>query len=297
MARPATSQPEQLDPIIRPATDDDVGPIDTMLDGHDAVSEAPPPRPGMRAARLRQLLQRGEAHVAVIDGRVVGFGGTVDIGRAIHLTDLFVDRDFLGRGVGGRLLPPLFRDRWPRTTFSSDDPRAMPLYIRSGMTPYWPNLYVTADERVLAPIPSGFDAEPATAAQLAAIEAGWSGVDRLADYAMWNDRDGATSTVVRRAGSVVAIVQSRSRARGDGRWIDRAVVAPTADPTETAAAVMRFASVPDRRSARAFRAPIRRWPTSSGRASGSSTRTRSWQVSRTSSTRSGPSSTPRLRES
>jgi GNAT superfamily N-acetyltransferase len=244
MAGPATSRPELLDPIIRPATDDDVGPIDAMLDGHDEVSEAPPPRPGMRAARLRQLLQRGEAHVAVVDGRVVGFGGTVDIGRAIHLTDLFVDRDFLGRGIGGRLLPPLFRDRWPRTTFSSDDPRAMPLYIRSGMTPYWPNLYVTADERVLAPIPSGFDAEPATAAQLAAIEADWSGVDRQADYRMWNDRDGATSTVVRRSGSIVAIVQSRIRARGDGRWIDRAIIAPTEDPAEAAAAVIRFASEP-----------------------------------------------------
>jgi GNAT superfamily N-acetyltransferase len=240
----ATSRPERLEPVIRSATDDDVGPIDAMLDGHDAVSEAPPPRPGMRAARLRQLLQRGEAQVAVVDDRIVGFGGTVDIGRAIHLTDLFVDRDFLGRGIGSRLLPPLFRDRWPRTTFSSDDPRAMPLYLRSGMTPYWPNLYVTAHERLLPEIPTGFDAEPATPAQLAAIEADWTGVDRLADYEMWQGRDGARSVVVRRAGVAVAVVQSRDRARGDGRWIDRAAVAPSADPAEATLAAMRFGSEP-----------------------------------------------------
>ena len=29
-------------------------------------------------------------------------------------------------------------DAWPRTTFASDDPRAMPLYLRAGMRPWWP---------------------------------------------------------------------------------------------------------------------------------------------------------------
>jgi GNAT superfamily N-acetyltransferase len=97
------------------------------MDGHDAVSTAPPVRPGIRAAHLRQQLRWGEVLVADIDTRIVGFGGTIDTGRAVNLADLFVDRAFLGRGIGGRLLPQLFRDRWPRTTFASDDPRAMPL--------------------------------------------------------------------------------------------------------------------------------------------------------------------------
>ena len=241
MTEPATTR---LDPTIRPATDDDVAAIDSLLDGHDAVSAAPPLRPGLRAAHIRQALRRGTVHVAEVEGAVVGFGSTVDTGRALHLADLFVDREFLGRGIGSRLLPELFGDRWPRTTFASDDPRAMPLYIRAGMTPLWPNVYVTADERRLPEVAEGFDYEPATVEQVAAIEREWTGDDRSADHAMWGDRDGAQPFVVRRAGTVVAIVQARRRIRGEGRWIDRLRVAPTEDPLEASLAAMRFASAP-----------------------------------------------------
>jgi GNAT superfamily N-acetyltransferase len=234
----------RLDPLIRPATEDDIGGIDKLLDGHDAVSGAPPLRPGLRAAHLRQALRRGKVHVAQIDRAIVGFGTTVDTGRALHLADLFVDREFLGRGIGGQLLPGLFDDRWPRTTFASDDPRAMPLYIRAGMSPLWPNVYLTADERFLPEVAPGFDAEPATAEQIAAIEAEWTDVDRSADHAIWGDREGAQPFVVRRAGRAVAIVQARRRIRGEGRWLDRMRVAPDADPLATALAALRFAAAP-----------------------------------------------------
>jgi GNAT superfamily N-acetyltransferase len=241
MTDPATAR---LDPLIRPATDDDVDAIDRLLDGHDAVSGAPPLRPGLRAAHIRQALRRGAVHVAQIDGAIVGFGSTVDTGRALHLADLFVDREFLGRGIGGRLLPGLFGDRWPRTTFASDDPRAMPLYMRVGMSPLWPNVYVTADERLLPEVAPEFDSEPTSAEKIAAIEREWTNVDRSADHAMWGDREGAQPFVVRRAGRVVAVVQARRRIRGEGRWIDRMRVAPDADPLETALAAMRFAAAP-----------------------------------------------------
>jgi acetyltransferase (GNAT) family protein len=234
----------RLDPLIRPATEDDIGGIDKLLDGHDAVSGAPPLRSGVRAAYLRLALRRGTVHVAQIAGVIVGFGTTLDTGRAVHLADLFVDREFLGRGIGGRLLPGLFGDRWPRTTFASDDPRAMPLYMRAGMSPLWPNVYVTADERFLPDVAPGYDVEPATAAQIAAIEVEWTGVDRSADHAIWADREGAQPFVVRRAGTVVAIVQARRRIRGEGRWIDRMRVAPDANPLGTALAAMRCAAAP-----------------------------------------------------
>jgi GNAT superfamily N-acetyltransferase len=240
MADPATAR---LDPIIRPATDADIPALDALMDGHDSVSAAPPLRPGIRAAHFRQQLRWGEILVAEIDAGIVGFGGTIDTGRAVNLADLFVDRAYLGRGIGSRLLPQLFRDRWPRTTFASDDPRAMPLYIRAGMTPLWPNVYVTADERFLPDLAPGFDSAPATADQIAAIEGEWTGVERSADHANWAERDGARPFVVRRAGNVVAIVQSRRRIRGEGRWIDRLRVAPTADPLKTAVAALRFAAV------------------------------------------------------
>ena len=73
------------------------------------------------------------------------------------------DRDRLGRGHR----PAAARrgssaTDWPRTTFASDDPRAMPLYVRAGMTPLWPSLYV-AGPASGAPGADrgGFDAEPA----------------------------------------------------------------------------------------------------------------------------------------
>ena len=50
--------------------------------------------------------------------------------------------------------------------------------------------------------------------------------------------------IVRRGPSIVAIVQSRARTRGDGRWIDRLLVAPTADIVESALAAMRLAFEP-----------------------------------------------------
>ena len=97
MTDPATMR---LDPVIRPATEDDIGGIDRLLDGHDAVSGAPPIRPGVRAAHLRQALRRGTVHVAQFDGAIVGFGTTLDTGRAVHLADLFVDRDDVIVGGG-----------------------------------------------------------------------------------------------------------------------------------------------------------------------------------------------------
>ena len=120
----------------------------------------------------------------------------------------------------------------------------MPLYIRAGMTPLWPNVYVTADERFLPEVAPGFDAEPATVEQISTIEHEWTGDDRSADHAIWGDRDGAQPFVVKRAGTVVAIVQARRRIRGEGRWIDRLRVAPTEEPLEASLAALRFAAAP-----------------------------------------------------
>lgn len=63
------------------------------------------------------------------------------------LTDLFVDPVRHGTGIGRALLAALWpaEDREPaRFTFASHDPRAMPLYVRAGLIPYWPLLYLQA---------------------------------------------------------------------------------------------------------------------------------------------------------
>ena len=71
------------------------------------------------------------------DGGAVAFGAVVDTGRASMLADLFVRAGPAGTGPRPPLLAALFGDAPRRTTFASDDPRALPLYVRAGMTPLW----------------------------------------------------------------------------------------------------------------------------------------------------------------
>ena len=59
----------------------------------------------------------------------------LDTGRARMLADLFVEPGRLGQGLGRPLLTALFEDAPVRATFASSDPRALPLYVRAGMTP------------------------------------------------------------------------------------------------------------------------------------------------------------------
>ena len=290
MADPATAR---LDPIIRPATEDDVaGDRRASRWPRRGFGGAAAP-PGLRAAHIRQALQRGTVHVAQIDGAIVGFGSTVDTGRALHLADLFVDRDVPGsRASAAGCSRGLFGDRWPRTTFASDDPRAMPLYIRAGMSPLWPNVYVTADERFLPEVAPGFD-----------CRAGHRRADRgdrepsgPASTARPTTRSGVIETGRSRSSCValepsVAIVQARRRIRGEGRWIDRmrrrADCRSARDGTRRHA--LRGRAGPGGRGLHSGTQP---GPAarSSGPGSGSSTATRSWRASPTSSIRSGRSS-------
>ena len=71
----------------------------------------------------------------------------------IHLTDLFVDPDALGHGTGKALLAAAFPSRGVRTTLASGDPRALPLYARTGLRPLAPMLYLKGA------VPGGAEAE------------------------------------------------------------------------------------------------------------------------------------------
>ena len=231
---------------IRRATAADLGAIDAVHRAHDD----PPPgaaalEPGSHLVYFGHVLERGLVLVAELDGRVVGFGASVDTGRAVHLADLFVLPEFLGRGIGGRLLAGVFEDRWPRTTFASDDPRALPLYVRAGMRPYWPNLYVIGDGRSLEP---GDDlvVEPAEATTVAEIEQGWTGVDRSADHARWATRRGNRPFVIRSGSDEpVAVGHARDRVRGSGRWLDRLIAVPGIDTSAAIVAALRDGSPED----------------------------------------------------
>ena len=74
-------------------------------------------------------------------------------GAVAHLADMFVARDRLGQGIGRRLLEAALPPDGVRITFASHDPRALPLYVRAGLRPLAPLLYLQGTGVVGAAVP------------------------------------------------------------------------------------------------------------------------------------------------
>ena len=249
-------------PLLRPATLADVPELERLMLADEGVP------PGSQLADLRHVLARGTvvvAEVAAGDGGgtegagvaaggdeapdaaadasrvIVGFGAAVDSGRSRHLADLFVRRSWQGRGVGQRLLAAVLGNAAVRTTFASDDPRALPLYVRAGMTALWPNLYLLGNPARLPPAPTGHVVRPATLDEMAEAERRWIPVDRRREAAYWSS--GVTDPrpfVVLAGDRPVAAGLARDRITGPGRWLDHAVVSPDADPVSALLPALRF---------------------------------------------------------
>jgi GNAT superfamily N-acetyltransferase len=193
------------------------------------ATETPPdgevPVPvGAQQPYLTHLVARGRTIAAELDGSVVGFGATVDTGRATHLADLFVLPDHQGHGIGARLVAAVFGDARRRTTFASDDPRALPLYVRAGLRPLWPSLYLIGNPGRIGRPPAGYEVEAVALDRMAGLEREWTGVDRAPDLSYWSSIRDARPFVVRNAGAAVATGLWRPRIRGAGHWLDHAHV-------------------------------------------------------------------------
>ncbi len=198
------------------------------------------------------LLAEARVLVALADDDVVGFGATIQAGTPsgpdTHLADLFVRPSFHGRGVGHDLMGALFDGVvGDRSTFSSADPRALPLYTRFGMAPLWPNLYlggIVAERPTEGPFAAGGEG-----LSLATIE--WTDVIEVTRQltgwdvapATWMAamRPGAKAFAVLDRGRPVAVGHSRDALRNaGGRWIGRlaAVDDPSVDPVDVVVAVL-----------------------------------------------------------
>ena len=155
------------DPAIRTATLDDVPAIRAILAAHG--NDGPVVHADIVGPYVRHLVVRHRVLVTEVDGTAVAFGAVTRAGVADHLADLFVLPDRLGQGLGRALLAELFAGSGGRTTFASDDPRALPSYVRAGMTPLWVCLYVDGDGGRL-PVDGGLDVRAADPAALASLE-------------------------------------------------------------------------------------------------------------------------------
>jgi Acetyltransferase (GNAT) family len=194
---------------------------------------------------LDHLVARARTTVAELSGEVVGFGGSVAVGRddVRFLTDLFVVPASHGRGAGQALLAPLLDGSVERMTFSSANERALGLYIRAGMRPWWPLLYLEIPGGALGAFEDGVVARPTDVAETARWSSAWTGVDRSVDFAHYASLPEASGFVIEDDGAVVATGWARrERKRADGRWLDHASIAPDAAPVRTGLAILRAAA-------------------------------------------------------
>jgi len=159
---------------------------------------------GADAAYLRLIRATGRALVAVDGERVLGWAAEVPATSGTLLCDLFVDPPLHARGVGTALLTGLWPAPAPgRFTFSSKHPAALPLYVRAGLAPSWPLLYVSGP---VDRLPRGVlrveavDTATAAAAE-AALTSGRHGV--------WTRAPGTTALLVRDGDRVIAVGTGR----------------------------------------------------------------------------------------
>jgi GNAT superfamily N-acetyltransferase len=225
---------------IRAATDDDLPAIRRILAAHG--NDGPVVVADIVGPYVSHLLTRGRARVATIDGQVVGFGAGLDTGRSVHLADLFVDPERLGQGIGRGLLASVFEGSAARTTFASEDARALPLYVRAGMVPLWPGIYLQGSAASLAAPGEPVTTETAGApTELADLERTWTGSDRSADHRYWGSMPDVDAFVVRQDGAPAGLGYGRARQAATIRVLDRLVIHPDADAVAVTMEALRCA--------------------------------------------------------
>jgi GNAT superfamily N-acetyltransferase len=222
---------------IRAAHPGDIASMRAILAGHGEDAPPLPGHPDVLGPYLRHLVDHhrvlvvdeGEGTAEPGDG-MVGFGAVLDTGRCRMLSDLFVRKDRLGQGLGRALLAELFEDEPRRATFASADPRALPVYVRAGMTPLWINLYLVGSPvRLPAPGP-GVETRAASADECSALELAWTGADRSVDHTFLAGTGEADVFVVELDGSPVAFGYARAKQVSEARQLDRLLVRPGAEP-------------------------------------------------------------------
>jgi len=202
--RPAAWQGSPVAKIeVREATEDDLAAIAAVATATGQVEEWSGSDPGY----VGHLLAHGRVLVAGHQGTITGFGATRRIGdgptAVTMLCDLFVDPGSHGLGTGQALLAALWEPGSPRITFSSLHAHALPLYTRAGLDAWWPLLYLGGDVGAL-PRPAGWGVSAPSPAEVAALEAEWTGIDRAADHRAWAARPGGQPVTAASGGAVLA---------------------------------------------------------------------------------------------
>ncbi|MFZ9483249.1 MAG: GNAT family N-acetyltransferase [Ilumatobacteraceae bacterium] len=103
--------------------------------------------PDAASGQLAMVLRDGYLLVALDDGRPVGVAGSLQVGTATFVSDLFVVSAAQGRGHGRRLVDALLHGVDECVVFSSHHPAARHLYESYGMRPLGRLLYLQHGDR------------------------------------------------------------------------------------------------------------------------------------------------------
>jgi len=229
--------------IVRPATEADLPAITAILEANDEPVTWPDVP---RAPYVEHLLARPRTRIVVgeLDGIVAGVAGSIEVGGGGRrfLSDLYVDPARQSRGVGSAILRAALDGADERMTFSSSDPRALAAYVRNGMRPWWPLLYLEVAAGRLGAHDPDVEVRAADVAETARLSLAWTGIDRSGDFAFYARLPDASGFAVLVDGGVSAVGWARRELAAPGRWLDHASLAPDADPIRAAFGILRAAS-------------------------------------------------------
>jgi GNAT superfamily N-acetyltransferase len=247
MERQPTPPTEAADVTIRRVRADDLAALYDIW-YHIEVGDHPNPPPHQGVLPDHQhILDTGVMYLAERNGVPLGFAGAVTRGNVTFLTDLFVSPRSQSNGVGAQLLHAAFRqnERRIRCTVSSNDPRALSLYIRAGMQPQWPNFLLRRPSTEFTALPEagvevveGNDDDPDIVSWDAAI----SGRVRPQDHVYWMVQEGGIPLWFRRRGQTIGYAYVRLTA-GTLWQPDAARVGPVGAHTPEDAAACVFGAV------------------------------------------------------
>src|SRR5689334_22402130 len=120
------------DALIRPAVNADLPAIAAIWYQAATEGEAnPPPLSGVPSLYLHEI--DTQELVVLEHGRaVIAYAAVINRGPIAFLADLFVQSAYRSAGFGRRLLDAVLpKDGRVCCTVASNDPRALPLYVRS----------------------------------------------------------------------------------------------------------------------------------------------------------------------
>ena len=176
-------------------------------------------------AYLTHVRETGRLLVAEQSDAIVGFTGLVTRDAVSFLTDFFVRPTGQSASIGRALLTTILPKEGVHCTCSTADPRALALYIRAGMRPIWPQVWLRGDGRTTAHVDHGvthgITIEEARSAQtdraLIAWEAELGGRQRAQGLTFWREAQGGIPLWFRRGDERIgyAIIRMRGRTLRD----------------------------------------------------------------------------------